>query len=78
LPSGAFIVSVTDMDMNGVVEVTRLSRLDFPTCEGGEIRHTPAVPIGGSTPATGGVVQQITLHPMEIRVLKIEFTTIPV
>ncbi|RTL32183.1 MAG: hypothetical protein EKK49_11245, partial [Rhodocyclaceae bacterium] len=74
LPSGAFITNVTDMDMNGVVEAARLSRADFATCVDGAVQHIPARPIGGASPVTGEVIHEVTLQPMEIRVLRIEYT----
>ena len=73
LPTGMKVLAVTDMDMNAVREASGMKRLDFRLCKDGQLDTVPPIPIGGASPVTNGTLTTFTLHPMEIRVLRINF-----
>jgi len=74
LPAGARVTSITDMDMNGVKVAATMQRTDFSTCDHGTLVTVPPVPMGGSSPAVNATsLPGITMHPMEIRALRILF-----
>jgi lysosomal alpha-mannosidase len=75
LPLGMKVVSVTDMDMNTVKVAANMQRIAWPTCDAGNLRTVPSVSIGGSSPLLNANSAEIlTLAPMEIRVLRLNYT----